>query len=891
MAWLRRDALDRDFDAELRAHLDLAIDDLTAKGLPPDEARRQARLRLGSVDALKEMHRETRGVPVMDTLWQDLRFAWRTLGRDLGFTLGVGTILAIGIGATTAVFGVFDSVLLRAAPVDAIHRLVVVWETDRSTGTFREPASVPDYLDFRADSRTLGELAALAAGDVNLTLPNTEPTRVALLRTSQELMSMLGLQPVVGRGFVADEDVANGPRVAMIGERLWERAFGRDPHVVGRSIHLNDEAYEIVGVAPDEADFGVLQMLSVAAYARGFADRDAQARVGVWLPLQPDPETLPRTTHPILVLGRLGDGATVEAAQDEMARIMADLERAYPENAARGAFVEPLDAVVFGPIRPALYLLLAAVGLVLVVACLNVAGLLLTRGSTRGREVAVRAAIGGSRARLAHQFLVEHLLLTLLAAAAGVAVALVLQRGLLSVAPATLPRAGEIGLDARVLGFTLLVSLGVAVVFGLVPTLQARALDLQAALQGQGGERASVGPARGRLRAALVVGEVALAVVLLVGAGLLVRSFREVAQVDPGFRTAGLLKAEYQLPSSRYPANFAVFPDFKEMHGFTEALLGRLSRLPGVTSAAIAGSHPLDPGFTNSFTIVGREAESRTWPEISVRRVSPGYFRTVNLQLVRGRLLADADATLAPPVAIVNEAAVERFFADRDPLGAQMQFWGARRTIVGVVANERFQGLTEAPPIAVYTPLAQTPSVTGANVLLVRTEGDPRALAPDVRAVVRAIDPRLAVFGVELLDETTSRSLDERRFTMRLLAAFAAVTLVLAAAGIHAALAFSVARRRRELGVRLALGAEPKGVLGLVLGEGLRLSALGLVVGLAAAAMVMRLFESLLFGVTPADPITFAASALFLAIVAGVSSLVPAVRAAAIQPATVLRTD
>jgi len=890
-AFFRKDRLDRELEQELATHLDLATEDNIRRGLSPEEARREARVKLGGVESAKELHREARGLPRLDTLLQDLRYAGRSLRRDPGFHIAGVLILGLGIGANTAIFSVVDGVLLRPAPVADLDRLTMVWETDRHTGTTREPASVPDFLDFRTRSRSFERLAALMGAEVNLTPAAGEPVRLAALSVTHDLLPMLGMAPVVGRTFTTAEDAAGGPRVVLISEPLWERSFGRDPAVVGETLRLDEEAHTIVGVVPEQADFGILQILSSAAYSRSWADRGGgRARVDVWAPLQPDPERLPRETHPIFVLGQLAPGSTPGSAQKEMAAIAADLERAYPANDARGVFVEPLAEVVFGPVRPALYVLLGAVGLVLLVACVNVANLLLARGTTRFREVAVRAALGGSRARLARQFLVENLVLTLVSGLAGVALAYAGLRALLALAPADIPRLSQVTIDLRVLAVTLLVSVAAGLAFGMVPILQAQRIDLQTALRGEGASTLG-GPGRSGLRRALVVAELALAVVLVVGAALLIKSFWHLSRVDSGFRTAGVLKAEYQLPPARYPANFARWPNFQEMHAFSDALASRAAALPGVDAVALAGNHPLDPGFTNSFRVVGREAESRTWPEISIRRVTPGYCRTVGLTRLSGRLLQDSDGTFANPVLLINEAAARLFFAGRDPLGAKINFWGADRTIVGVVANERFRGPAEAPPIAVYVPLAQAPSANGAGVLLVRTLGDPLALTSALRQAIREVDPALAVFGLESLDEALSRSVAERRFTMLLLGLFAAVALALAAVGVHGVLSFGVARRTREIGLRMALGAQPRGVLGLIVEEGLALAAVGLAAGLLGALALTRLLSSQLFGVTPTDPATFVGVALFLAAVTLMASYLPARRATKVDPAVALRTE
>jgi predicted permease len=825
------------------------------------------------------------------TVSHDLRFFLRLLRKDPAFYLVAIVVLALGIGANTAIFSVVDGVLLRRAPVADLDRLAMVWETDRHSGTTREPASLPDFLDFQTRSRTFDTLAAMMPGQVNLTPPSGDPVRLAALRVTHELLPLIGVAPIAGRGFTAEEDVANGPRVAVISASLWERVFGRDSNAIGQVLRLDDEPYTVVGVVPDTTDFGVFQILSAAAYMRAFAERGERVSVDVWTPLAKDPEALPRQTHPIFVVGRLAAGATPAAAQTEMAGITGDLEHAYPENDGRGAHVESLSAVVFGPVRPALLVLLGAVTLVLLVACVNVANLMLARGATRAREVAVRRALGAGGGQLLRQYVVESVALVLSAAVAGVALAFGGLRALVALAPADIPRLSSVTIDGTVLAVTLVVSALVSVVFGLIPALQARRADVLAGLADDTGTRATGGRRHVRLRSMLVVAELALAVVLVAGAGLLIRSFWSLLQVDPGFRAQGVLKAEYQLPASRYPVDFRVWPDFKEQHAFTRALLMRAEALPGVVSAAVAGNHPLDPGFTNSFVVVGREAEARDWPEISVRRVTPGYFHTVGLSLVRGRLLTDGDTTTGPPVLLVNEAAAARFFAGRDPIGAQIAFWGARRTIVGVVANEKFHGLAEAAPIGVYTPLAQTPSASGDGVLLVRTAGDPTALAGAVRTAIHDLDPGLAVFGLEPLANAVTRSTAERRFTMTVLGIFAALALVLAAVGVHGVLSYGVVQRRREIGIRMALGAKPSGMLRLVMGEGFGLTLAGLALGLAGALVATRLLASLLYGVTPTDPTTFLGVAAVLVMVAAAATAVPAWRAAKVDPARALRAE
>ncbi len=818
----------------------------------------------------------------------DLRAAVRALAVSPGFTLGVVLTLGLGIGANTAIFSVVHGVLLRPAPIDQLERLVMVWETDRGSQTTREPGSLPDYLDYRARTRTLESMGALVAREVNLTPPGGEPLRLAGARVTDSLLPLLGVSPVVGRRFTADDDRPGSAPVVLLSDSLWRRLFNRDPAALGQTISLNEEPHTIVGIVPDAADFGVLQVLSAAAYGRAFADRGEGTRADLWVPLRGDPQALPRSTHPILMVGRLALGIAPAAAQDELAAIAADLERAYPENTNRGVHVEPFSDVVFGPIRPTMYLLLSAVALVLLVACANVTSLLLVRGAARAQEIAVRRALGATRWHVTRQFLAESLVLTVLAAGTGVGLAYMGLSVLVSLAPAGVPRLGLVRIDTTVLAVTLGISLLVALVFGIVPSLQARGVDLLSTLKA-GGTRGTVGGGSVGRRI-LVVAELAFAVMLSAGAGLLVRSFWNLLQQDPGFRVDGVLKAEYQLPATRYPVNMRAWPDFPEQRAFTDAIIARAEALPGVIAAAAAGNHPLDRGFTNSFGIVGRQAPAEGWPELSIRRVTDGYFRTVGLSVVAGRLLTAGDRTEAAPVVVANDAAVRRLFPDGRAVGAAIRLSGTARTIVGVVADERLHGIGEPAPIAVYLPLAQAPSTNGAGVLLVRTQGDAAGLIGPVATVIRERDPSLAAFGIEPLAATVSRSLAEQRFAVTLLTSFAGLALLLAAVGVYGMLSYDLTRRRGEIGIRLALGARPSGILRLVVGQSIRMTGLAVTLGVLGALALSRFLSALLFGVSPQDPVTLAGVAALLTLVALVATAIPAWRAARTDAAVVLRT-
>lgn len=898
-------ARDEEIIEELAQHLASRFEEIRGAGASEQDALEQVAGELKSnaqlADVIRRAERLRPSAPVppgdsaaslMMDLSKDVRYAVRLLRRTPGFTMAALLTLALGIGMTTAIFSVVEAVLLRPVPFPEPDRLVMMWETDGNSGTTREPASFPDFFDYRQRSRQFDRVGAFASLDLNLTSDEGEPQRVAALGATPELLDLLGVATVAGRSFTPEEvDLRpGGPQVVMISDRLWEQLFSRDPAAIGAPIRLNDAQAVIIGVVSPTADFGVLQILSAAAYSRGFADRDPRTRVDIWAPLRGDPKTASRGgNHVFLMVGRLTKGATVASARHEMSAIAADLERTYPrDNAGRGAFLEPLDDVVFGRSRTALTVLMVAVLLVLLIACINVANLLLARGTARVREVAVRAALGAGLPRLARQFVVENLVLALGATAAGVPFAYAVLHALKIVGPANVPRLATVSLDEQVLFIALVLSALIGLVFGILPVAQARRTDLLTSLKAEDGHGATSGRDSRKVRSALVIGEVALAVLLVTGAGLLMRSFWKLAQTDPGFDVTAVLKAEFQVSPARYPAD----PQLVGHNRLVSGLLDRIGQLPGVEYAGLAAHHPLDAGFTNSFTIVGREAERRVtnWPEISTRFVTPGYFRALRVPLVRGRFLAEADTSSSTPVVVVNQATAARFFAGRDPIGQLIQFWGVERLVVGVVGDERFQGIAKAPPIAVYAPLSQVRRTTFA--LIVRTAtSDPLALAPYIRKALRDVDPELAVFGLEPLRETIGNSLGEQRFMMLLLGLFGFLAVALAAIGVHGVLTYLVAQRVREIGVRMALGATSGTVMRMIAGQGARLVGFGLATGLAGAIALGRFLSGQLFGVTPTDPQTLAAGLVVVGATAALSIWLPARRAVQVSPLTALRGE
>ena len=801
----------------------------------------------------------------------DLRYAARALARAPGFTVVALLTLGLGIGANAAIFSVVHGVLLRPLPYADPERIVLVAENDRLRQTEREGVSLPDFLDLRERSASFEHLAAIRGASVDLSRPGADPERVPGAAVTHELFPLLGVRPLLGRAFTAAEDRPGSERVVLLGEELWRRRFGGAPDVLGRPLVLDGTPHTIVGVLP--ADLAL-------------PDADTE----LWRPLAPAAEGAFRGVHDLSVLGKLRPGTALAAARAEAAAVARQLEKEYPDdNLGRGIVLLPLREALFGRVRPALVVLMAAVGLVLLVACVNVANLLLARGADRGREVAIRAALGAGSFRLGRQFAAEALLLAGLAGACGLLLAWLALGPLLALAPQDVPRLAEVRLDGRVLAFTAGVALLTALVFGLAPLAQSFGRDLQTALK-SGGRTASADGRTRWLRDLLVVGEVALSTVLVVAAALLLQSLWRLQRVDPGFAPESVLKFELELPAGRYPQSFANYPDWPEVMAFNAALEERLAALPAARAVGLANSHPLDAGWTTRFTVVGRpEVAEGEQEEIRVRAASRGYFRAAGLTLLRGRGFLPSDRVGAPLVAVLNAAAVRRYFPGEDPLGREVRIFGQPRRIVGVVEDERFMGLAAEAAPALYPPLAQFPSP--ALSVLVRTEGDPLAAAGAARQVVRELDRDLAVFAAATMEEELSRSLAQPRFSGSLLAAFAVLALTLAMIGVYGLLAYAVARRRQEIGVRMALGASAGQVLRLVVGRGLVLTLAGAALGLLGARAAGRLLAGLLYAVPANDPATFVAVPLLLAAAALLASWVPARRAARVDPAVALRAE
>ena len=882
-----RSAAERDLDDELRFHVAMETEAGEQRGLPRDEARRRALVAFGGVERFREEARDTHRPRWLEDARSDLAHGGRLLVSRPGFSAAVILTLGLGIGANTAIFSAVSAVLLRPSPFADPDRLVMIWETDRASGTHHEPASWPDIVDIGERSRTLADVGAMMGRDVTIMRPGSgDPERVAGLAITPSLLSVLGVQVIAGRPFAADEGHAGGQPVVLLGEEFWRAQFAADPGIVGRTIMVDERPALVAGVLPAAADLGVRQIHERADYSEAFG----AAHVDVWLALEPSPDSFPRETHPFLTVGRLAPGATVAAAQRELAGIAASLEHAYPVNAHRGVNIESYGSVVFGAVRPALVLLFGAVTLLLLVTCANVANLLLARTAARAREVAVRVALGAGRARIGRQFLIESLLFVMLGTAAGVALAFVALHVLITLAPSDVPRMDTASVDGRVLAYTAGTALLIAFLFAALPALQLRRLDLQHVLKSHGGRFISLGRSARRFQAGVIVAEVALTVMLVVGAGLLLRSLWRLSQVDPGFDTARVLEAQYQLPATRYPTDYRRFPNLPEINAFHARMLAAVRAIPGVAAVALAGSPPLDPGFTNSFAIVGREAESAHYPEIRTRFLSPGYLEVLGVPLLAGRSIEDGDDAHSPNVIVINRAAARRYFPGTDPIGQSISFWGNARRIVGVIGDEKFRGVDAPSEPAVYAPLAQAP-LQQATLLVRASHGDPMALVPAIRAALRGLDPQVPLFGMEPLALTVRSSIAKPRFDAVLLAAFGAVAILLAVIGVYGVLSYTVTERMGELGVRMALGADRWSVVRLVAGMGVGLAGLGVALGVGAAYAGSRLLRSMVFGVTTTDPATFAGVIAIVMLTALAASLAPAFRATRADPMQALRAE
>ncbi len=790
----------------------------------------------------------------------ELRYALRTLRTNPAFTIVALLTLALGIAANTAIFSVVNAVLLRPLPYKDPERLVFIWGSNPRIG--REEASLPDFLDWRSQSTVFEGVAGLAPR--SFTFTTKEGTdRIIGFGVTANFFSVVGVEPVLGRSFRQEEDRPGGDRVVILSHGFWERRLGADSKMLGTSLTLSGETYTVVGILP-----------------RSFrAPNDPE----LWTPMALDPARFGRRSDFVIVIARLKNGVSLRTAQVEMTTIAQRLQQQYPQtNTLWTAEVVPLHAHLVRDIRLPLLLLLGAVGFVLLIACANVANLMLARAAVRRREIAVRAALGAGRARLIRQLLTESVVLAVAGGLLGTILAAWGISGLLAAAPSDLPRI-DVTIDRVVFGFTLGVSLLTGLLFGLAPALKASKLDLTESLKDD--SRGSIGGRGARLRTALVAAEIALSVVLLVGAGLLIRSFWRLQAVPSGFRADNVLTLRLVQASTRYsePVQFAQF---------YAQVLERVEGLPGVRAAGFINAVPLSGSNTNfGFAIEGRPPQPPGQNLTADFRVaSPDYFRVMGIPLLKGRSFTAQDHTQASRVALINEATARRHFPDQNPLGQSIRIDGPPRLIVGVVGNVKHASLASDMEADIYVPYQQAGRVRSLTVV-VRTEGDPIQLAGAIRREVQALDKEVPVFSVRTMQAVVEASLAQRRFIMTLLAIFAVLALILAAVGIYSVVSYVVTQRTREFGVRLALGASRSDVARLVLRQGLGVVAVGVAIGLAAAAGLTRVMGTMLFDVRPTDAATFVGVPALLAIAALVASYLPARRAAKVDPIVALRYE
>jgi len=794
---------------------------------------------------------------------QDLRYGIRMMAKRPGFTLIAALTLALGIGANTAIFSAVNAVLLTPLPFPESRQLVDLSETFKPNGY--GSVSVPNLEDWKSQNTVFAGIAPYSSASFNLEAGDT-PQRIPGLNVGANYFDVLGVKPTLGRAFLPGEDVAGNERVVVISDDLWRSNFAANPGIVNQTIPLNGHQYTVIGVMPPELS-------------------SLYRTVQMWSPLVfPEKDRLNRDDHKYLVIGRLKSGVTLAQAQDHMNAIAQRLEAQYKNG--RGIRLTQIEELWVAGVRSPLVMMMVAVGFVLLIACTNVANLLLARATVRRREISIRVALGAGRARLIQQFLAEGLLLSVIGAGMGVALAWWSMGVLGKIAFPFLPRSQEIRIDSRVLLFTLGVSILTSIVFGLIPSLQAGKADVQTTLK-EGGNAASESMAGGWLRQLLVVIEVAAAVVLLIGAGLMIRSVFRIREVEPGLKPQNLLTAKLSLPRDKYK-------DAESAIRFHQQMLERVSNLPGVEAAGLVSHLPIEErGFNANIGVEGKTYPPNESPLVELRVVSDNYFQTAGIPLLRGRLFNKQEGDDKQPVVVINEAMAQQIWPGEDPIGKRVQDEGWA-TVIGVVADVKNYGLLQKPVPEMYAPYTQKsfwPDMRWTLRLMVRSTLDSNNIAAAVRREVQAVDPGQPIYAVQTMNLVIENTVRDKSLNTTLLSVFAGVSLLLSVIGVYGVMSYTVAQHTREIGIRMALGAQPAAILKLIVGRGLVLVSVGVGIGVLASFGLTRFIEHMLFGVTPTDPLTFVAIVFLLGLVALLACLIPAQRAMRVDPIVVLRSQ
>jgi predicted permease len=870
LASLRREPLDRDFDQEIESHLQMAIDDNLRRGMRAGEARRTALIDLGGLEPTRDLHRDVRGLPRLETILQDFRYAIRALRRNPGYATVVLLVLAVGIGANTTVFSVVDAILIRPLPFHEPDRLVWIenrWNGYEAAGLSGVASRVAVFDEWRARSRTMTAMVAynpFFGYQSHRLVGGSEPERVIAVPVTREFFTMLGVRPSVGRTFTQDECEPNGPRAVLLTDRLWRRRFGADPGIVGQAVTFDEAPAIVAGVMSARFDFGTV-------FAPG-------VDVDLFIPLVLDDARAEGNT--LAVVGRLAPGADLESARAEFPVLLDQIRLDHPDwGSSYGAWVGSLREHVSGGIRRALVVLWAAVGVVLLIACANLSHLLRSRGAARQKELAMRAALGAGRMRLVRQLLVESLGLASGGAAIGLAGAFGAVGVLSDLRGVNVPLLESVSIDGSVVAFTLACTAVTTLVFGLAPAIQLSRLDLKGALK-EAQLEAAGDWRQGWLRSGLLGFEVALACTLVIAAGLLLRSFVTLLQRDPGFEPAGALVLKIDPPAT-YSGT--------RRYAFFDEVAARARAIPGVEAAGVTDTLPLDRNRSWSLGAKGVVYAPGETPLAYVRRIGPGYLEAMGVTIREGRGIASSDTAKSAGVVVVNETTARTLWPGRDPLGQVAVILGSEYRVVGVVDDVRHSSLEAESGLEIYLPYHQN----GASSvdLVMRASRPPEAIVGDLRGALRTLDPTLPVAGLHPLQDLVDRAISPRRFFLTLIGLFAATGLVLAALGIYGVIAYAVSRRTREIGIRMALGATRGEVRWQVLVGTLRTALAGGLVGMLGALAAGRLMSSMLFGVTATDPTTFVTAVVVIVSVSAFAAYLPARRASTVDPLVALRTE